>query len=242
MPIKVKLDGGFEVEVADANASAAIEGAIEKARQDGLADAKREKERADKAELSGAELSKKNVELQATLDSEIAARKADADKKAKCDECSGTGKMDGADCKGCEGKGEMKADAALDPQRRADSLSRMVASRAAQRAALLRKVGEDLSQHEKLDDKSDAEIKRLWLDKRGTKLDGKDDAYVSVYFDAEMARAEKERPTALAAVRLVNDPEASAEGAKKRVDAGPSLNPDEARRRNHERTLNSLVK
>lgn len=200
MAYKIKVDG-LELEVADANAGAIIERAIVSAKKDGEDKTAAEKLRADAAELAKTAAEKSLVEAKAKLDSLEAAAKVDV----KCDECDGSGKVFGKECEGCAGKGEMKADALLDlPRRkasRARSDARAAAVQGAARAKLLQLVAPHLSANEKLDEKSDVEIKRLTLDKLNIKFEDKSDAYVNVRFDVEMDKIKAATPSAIEAAR-----------------------------------------
>lgn len=237
MPIKVKLDGGFEIEVNDANAEAAIRRTIEEARQDGLNKAKAEKERADKAELELAEERRKLSASQAELDTLKNKAKADGEGMVKCDECGASGKIDGVECKGCEGKGEFKKADALDPKRRADSLERMVERAAAARAKLLQVAQAELGANENFDGKSNLEIKKAVIKKLqpDVKLDGKDESYINHRFDFEVEALAK-RPSPVAQARAAAAPVPAPGQTGQRADEKPS-DPEAARKAMEARVL-----
>lgn len=203
--LKMKLDG-YEFEVADSNAQTAIEKSIAAARKDGESAAAAHKDRADKADKELADLKAEKSALQGKHDALESASKADV----KCDECSGSGKVDEKACDGCAGKGQMKADALTFEWRKASrdrSEQRAVASRVDARAALLTQVAPHLSKNTKLDGLSDLAIKKLVLaeHEKDLKLDGKDESYVTAYFDAVIGRLAKTQLTPLERVRLVQD-------------------------------------
>ncbi len=223
MPHKMKL-GTFEIEVADANTQAIIEGAIGAARKDAEDKLSVETKRADAAVADLAKAVGEKTALQAKADGLEAAVKADA----KCDECGGTGKVDGADCKNCGGTGKMKADSLLNfderTASRARSDARAVALHAADRAKLIAQAMPHLSANENLDAKSNVDIKKLVLTKldASIKLDGKDDVYVAHRYDFEMEQRAKAKLSPLERVRLVQDGAAPADTTVVEVkDASP---------------------
>ncbi len=182
----IKVDG-FQFEVNDPNAQACIDRAVAAARKDGDDKATAEKVRADNADKLRGELQKSLSELQAKHDALEAQAKAHADKMVKCGECEGEGKVDGAKCDNCEGEGEYesKADTA---EKRKDSLNRIVSRLVNARATLLTEARRHLGANEKLDGKSDIEIKKLVITKldKDAKLDGKDDAYVNMRYQVQI--------------------------------------------------------
>jgi hypothetical protein len=171
---QLKIDG-LVFEVTDANMQAVIDKALTE-REQKIAAANK---RADESEAARAEAEKKRSEAQAKLDAEIERANADAEKMVKCDECSGNG-----ECKNCDGKGEFpkKMDTA---DRRAASLGRMVEKRAHARGALLSEARRHLGANEKLDGKTDIDIKRAIVLKLKpkAKLDGQSDAYIQARYD-----------------------------------------------------------
>jgi RecJ-like exonuclease len=184
---KMKLDG-LEIEVADANAQSIIERAVAVAEKKGHDAASAERARADGLESQVKTLTGEKTALQAKADTLDAAAK----KMEECDACDGTGKVDGKQCDDCGGEGKVKMDSLADKTWRKASreraITRAVAGRADTRAKLLVQAAEHLSANEKLDGKSDVEIKKLVLAKvcKDLKLDGKDDVYVNHRFDFEL--------------------------------------------------------
>lgn len=207
MPIKFKVDG-FEIEVADVNAQSIVERAISGARKDADDKLAVEKSRADQASKDLDAAKAKTTELQAKCDTLEAAAKVDV----KCDECDGSGKVGEKACMDCDGKGQMKEDSLLDFDRRKASRARSDAAAASKagsiRAKLLLQAAEHLSANEKLDGKTDVDIKKLILSKvdKDLKLDGRDDVYVSHRFDFEMEQYSKKKGRPIDRVRLVTDP------------------------------------
>lgn len=180
--IKMKIDG-LEIEVADENAKSIIERAIENSRKAGES----EKTRADGFQKEASTLQDAVSKLQAKYDSLEAKQKSDEGKTVKCDECSGSGKMDGKDCSNCAGAGTVKMDHLLDEQKRKDSFSRAVARGVAARTKLELEARKHLGMNEKLDDKSDLEIKKLVIQQldKTAKFDGKNDLYVETRYEIE---------------------------------------------------------
>lgn len=230
--VKMKIDG-LEVEVADSNAQSIIERAIAGARKDAEARFVAEAARADAAEKAAAEAKGALTALQAKHDS----LETNVHRDVKCDECDGTGMVGEEKCDMCAGKGAMKADSLLDFDHRKASRARSDARSAmragASRAKLLLEVAPHISEHEKLDGKSDMEVKRLVLEKLGVKLDGKDDHYAGARFDVEMENRKASVGRPMDAPRGVQAP---------RVDSGPSASPSEARARMMARNQAALVK
>lgn len=200
----MKIDS-LDVKVESANDQAIIEKAIGKARADGEEKLAAEKLRADAAETAKAATEKKLVEQQAKIDTLEEASKRDV----KCDECSGSGKMDDKACSFCKGEGKTKADVALDEAQRAASRARCDARAARVAGRALAKVlvvaRERLSANEKLDELSVIEIQKKILNKFGVKLDGKSDDYVAARYDEEMERRAETEPKPIDKVRLVQD-------------------------------------
>ena len=191
MAYKMKLDG-FEIEVADANTASIIERTVSNAKKDAE----------DRATASAKEVADSKAALTA-LQAKHDAFEEKAKGGAKCDECGGSGKVDGEECENCEGEGKMDALAPFEKRvaSRQRSDARAAQKAGAARAALLVQVAPHLSANEKLDKKSDVEIKRTVLGKFGVKLDGKDDVYVTARFDAEMEIRKAGKPKPIENVR-----------------------------------------
>jgi uncharacterized protein len=216
--LTIKIDS-LDVKVESANDQAIIEKAISKARVDA-------ESKADSALAELAAAKKQLSEAQAKADAFEAVAKA----PAKCDECGGTGKVDGAACSMCGGKGTVKADELTFEARaasRARSDERAARVAGAQRAKLLTEAGRVLSANEKLDEKSDLEIKQLVIKKldKDVVLDGKDASYVEHRYAFEMEKRGKVAP--IDRIRLVED------GADK-VDAEDNLTPLEKMHRHND--------
>lgn len=218
MPHKFKLDG-YEVEVADANAQHVVERAVAAAKKDG-------EDRAKAAEDARAAAQKALSELQAKHDVLVASHDA---KMVECDECDGTGKVDGKKCDECDGKGKVKMDQALDPTRRRDSRLRAIARGVNARAQLVVEARSVLGENEKLDDKDDLSIKRLVVAKLqpALKLDGKGNDYVGAAYDLAIAA----RPKGIDQVRA-----AVATTQTQVQDTAPTA-PDDAYRAQNARVL-----
>jgi hypothetical protein len=201
----IKVDG-LDVKVESTNDGSIIEKAMDGIRAKAAAELAAERKRADDAVASLATVTAEKTTLQANHDALSASSKKDV----KCDECDGSGKIGEASCEGCAGKGEMKADALTFEWRkasRARSDARAASARGASRAALIARVSPLLSKNEKLDSKTDVEIKKLAivaLDK-DFKADGKVDAYVEAYFDAQMKIHEAKALRPIDRVKLVQD-------------------------------------
>lgn len=205
MPFKLTV-GKHTYEVADANIQATVDEAIGA-----------EKQRADKADATLAEVQKQLSGLEAERDA-LSAR-VDAKDQMKCDECSGKGKMDGEECPNCKGEGmvDKKTDSY---ERRLESRERSVARGAAKIAALLDQARSVLGPQAKLDGVSELEIKRLVVRKHWSRnsailarLDGDkklDAAYIQPLFDAalgetQILHAPQEQSTAIPVVTQQND-------------------------------------
>lgn len=227
MPHKMKIDG-LDVEVADTNAQAIIERAIAVAKKDGEDKTATEKARADAATAELATLKQAHTALQAKHDTLDAKEKG----MAKCDECGGTGKVDGKKCEDCGGTGEIKMDDLRDFDKRTASRARSnahaIATGAASRAALLAQAAPHLSSKENLDGKTNTEIKRMVLAKLGVKLEGKadeidraGDAYAIARFDSEMAQIAAKKVDPISRVRLVRGDDGAGENPPAR-DVDPA--------------------
>lgn len=178
---QLKVDG-MTFEIADANAQAVVDRAIASAKKDS-------EDKAAKAELALAEAKKEVSVLQAKHDSLAAEVKTDAEKMVQCDECGGSGKIDGETCKGCSGEGKVpaKGDRADSIKRRID---RAVALGVKARASLLNEAQKHLSANVKLDALTDLEIKRQVVaalrPALKTQLEAKKDdaSYIVTLYDA----------------------------------------------------------
>lgn len=190
MPHSLKVDG-HSFEVTDANVQVAVDRAIASAAN------------AEKARV--VELEKQLTTLQAKHDSLEAAAQADA--FGKCEECEGTGEVDGEKCAACKGSKMLpkKAD-------HSDSIRRMIDRGVKERSALLVRGRDILGANVKLDAMDDLEIKRQVILKLSPALKPaleahKADAnYITVLYDAEMLRAGATSPRAVDLVRTAAAP------------------------------------
>lgn len=221
MAHKMTLDG-LELEVADANAQAIITRAVASAEKKGQDAAAAERARADGLTDKVKALESEKTALQAKVDTLDAAAK----KMVDCDACDGTGKVGGEVCDDCSGTGSVKMDSLADKawrkSARERAITRAVGARADARAKLLVQAAEHLSANEKLDGKSDVEIKKLVLSKicKDLKLDGKDDVYVSHRYDFELEQLAKSKGKAhTRALELVRGPDLEAKKDGEVVDA-----------------------
>lgn len=230
MPIKTKLDG-MEIEVDSSNSVAIIERAIEKARADGEAKAKSEKDRADKAELELVAAKKSLAEVKDCADKAKVQAELDAAKMEKCDTCGGSGEVKGKDgekkdCKDCDGKGKFKADSWLDAEVRNARIDRLAAQRGMERASILAVGGEHLSKNIEMDAMSNNQIKRLVVEKLrpGFIKADDEDAKADMAFELLVKEAKAAQPTASQQLKLVRG-----DGNPKRDGSGgasPAGGPD----------------
>jgi hypothetical protein len=229
----LKVDG-MTFETNDQNAQAAVDRVIAATKREADEKSATEKQRADNADKLRADAEKSRDEWQAKYDALCAKNKADDEKLVKCDECDGTGKVDGERCDGCDGKGEYaaKMDTA---ERRVVSLKRRIDRGVHERAKLYSDAQRVLGLNEKLDGKSTGEIKRLVILKldKDAKLDGKSEDYVSARYDVAMEQFNARRPIDGPRLAVVQAPSPDAP----RADHAPSQDPEEARRNMINRTL-----
>lgn len=184
MPHSLKIDG-FSFEVTDANAQTIVDRALERAKKDA-------EDKATAADAARAAALKELGEAKAKIDAMEAQHKADAGKKVECDECDGTGKVDGEECDACDGKGEYAA--REDSQERRDaSLARRIDRGVRNRTALVVAAAAHLGKNEKLDGKSDLDIRKLVIAKLlpAFKLDGRTADEIAIAYDAALAGAPK---------------------------------------------------
>lgn len=211
MPQTIRIDG-ISMEVTDGNAPAIqkmIDESVVRAKKDAEALAASEKSRADAADKAKKDLEAARDTLQAKVDAAAAKAKADKEKMVECDECGGTGKVDGKKCDGCDGEGEYPAeegeegeneDAKKDKKakgdkKRADSRDRIVARTVNQRLALILQASKHLDSDAKVAEMAPSEIKKAVVVKvdgiDAKELEGKSDAYVDARFDLAIKKADQ---------------------------------------------------
>ena len=229
---KLKVDG-FEFEVADPNAQSAVDRAIATAKKD--------------AEVPVADLKRKLDEVQGKHDALEAQIKADAAKTVECDECAGSGKLDGAKCDNCDGTG--KVSAKMDSAKIAASVARRVDRGVKTRAALLVQAQKILGDNEKLDGKSEREIRELVVVKidgadAAAQMKGRGDEYVTARFDSALGRQPRPVDLVRAGLSAIQATAPAAAGGTQQPNARAdrSDDPDEARRIMIERAQRANVK
>lgn len=211
--------GPLTLDAIDANTQALVDREIATAKKAGEDLAATEKARADEAEKTAEKLRGELAGLQSQ-------QKLDADELVKCDECATTGKVDGAECKNCEGKGSFpkKMDSL---ERRTESRKRSVEAGAERRLAVLDDARRVLGAGAALTGKSEQEIRKLVVAKKfpDQKLDGKTDGFVEGLYAAALAQTKP--------VRVVDDARRAVLKVveEERDDARPSGSPGEARDR-----------
>lgn len=214
--MKIKI-GTLHLDVTDANAEA-----IQAAHDAALAAEKKVAQDAKLSETVRADAAEAKVkEIQAKLDA--AQAKLDAPKMMKCDECGGSGKVDGAKCDNCDGKGKVpaaveEAEGEKSDKKRSDSIRRMVA----RRVALERQAAPILGDEVKLDGLDDLAVKVAVVAKAmpEMKLDGRSPDYVEAAYAIALKQASKamsDAPTRTDAARAAAAPA----GQGERVDAAP---------------------
>jgi hypothetical protein len=178
--------GTFRYEVADGNAQAVLDRHVADAVSTAVANAEKKaaQDKADAVDKSKGELTTKLSELQAKHDALEGKEKARLDATMKCDECSGSGKIDGAKCDGCGGTGRVSAKDDSEEKRDA-RLERTVRRRAKARASLEVEARKHLGTDAKLDEMAELDVKKAVLVKLAPhlKLDGKDETYLRASYD-----------------------------------------------------------
>jgi hypothetical protein len=182
MPIKMKLDG-FEIEVQSANDQAVIQRALDAARKQGEEHATT-KAQADVEKLKADSLKERDA-LQGKFDTLDAKVKADA---------AATIKLDGAEITMADFADEAKREAFL---------AGAIAKAATARTALVIEARKHLGDKEKLDGKSDFEVKKMVVLKlnKTAKLDGKSEDYVQACYDTAIEGAASNRVSPIDAAR-----------------------------------------
>jgi hypothetical protein len=180
----LKMDG-MTFEVTDPNAQTVFDKAIANAKKDGDDRVAAEKAKTDAETKAKADLQGAHDELKGKYDALTEKLKADGEKMVECDECAGSGK-----CVACGGKGEYPAKN-MDAAFIAAKVERLAEKRASKKAELYTVAREHLGANEKLDGKSDLEIKALVVKKLSPKLnmDGrdKDAPFVNAAYELALA-------------------------------------------------------